>query len=110
MSAEGLNRVSSERKQDWLQVLFYPCATEAAVMIAAYKISPDLVNPGIIHGCYSMRRRTRNPGAGISAPSTAWRNFSGILHIPLKFTIPSNYLVDGPVGPAIRVALKAPLG
>ncbi|WP_159092040.1 hypothetical protein [Stenotrophomonas sp. ZAC14D2_NAIMI4_7] len=82
MSAEGLNGVSSERKQDWLQVLLYPCVTEAAVMIAAYEINPDLVNPGIFHGVYSMGRRTRNPGVAISAPSAAWRNFSGIRHTP----------------------------
>ncbi|MNU83474.1 hypothetical protein D3C71_731750 [compost metagenome] len=49
MSAEGLNRVCSERQQDWLQVLLYPCSTKAAVLIAAHEISPNLVNLGIFH-------------------------------------------------------------
>ena len=49
MSAEGLNRISSERQHDWLQVLLYPCSTKAAVMISAYEISPNLVNLGIFH-------------------------------------------------------------
>lgn len=71
VSTEGLNRVSSERKQDWLQVLLYPCATEAAVMIAAYEVNPYLMTIGIFHGCYSMRRRTRIPGVAISALRTA---------------------------------------
>lgn len=49
MSAEGLNRVSSERQHDRLQDLIYPCITKAEVMIAAYEISQNLVNLGILH-------------------------------------------------------------
>lgn len=44
MSAEGLNRVSSERPRDWLQDLLYACPTKTVVMIAAYEIRPNLVH------------------------------------------------------------------